>query len=46
MAKDTPHGNDQAEEIQRQIKQALSELEQIQNTQHSITSPADLVMLT
>jgi hypothetical protein len=43
MAKDTPNRNDQAEEIQRQIKQALSELEQIQNTQHSITSPADLL---
>ena len=42
MAKDTPRGNDQAEEIQRQINQAFNELEQIRNTRHSITSPADL----
>ena len=42
MAKDTPRGNDQAEEIQRQINQAFKELEQIRNTRHSITSPADL----
>ena len=42
MAEDTTSGNDQAEEIQRQINQAFNELEQIRNTQHSITSPADL----
>lgn len=42
MAEDTPSGIDQAEEIQRQINQAFKELEQIRNTQHSITSPADL----
>ncbi len=42
MAEVTPSGKDQAEEIQRQINQAFNELEQIRNTQHSITSPADL----
>ncbi len=42
MAEDTTSGNDQVEEIQRQINQAFIELEQIRNTQLSITSPADL----
>ena len=42
MAEETPNATDQAEEIQKQINQALKELDQIRNQQQSITTPAEL----
>jgi hypothetical protein len=42
MAEETPNEAGQAEEIQKQINQALKELDQIRNQRQSITTPADL----
>ena len=42
MAEQTPSEASQAEEIQKQINQALKELDQIRNQQQSITTPAEL----
>jgi hypothetical protein len=42
MAEETPKEAGQDEEIQKQINQALKELDQIRNQRQSITTPADL----
>jgi phosphoribosylformylglycinamidine (FGAM) synthase PurS component len=42
MADDTPGGINQADEIQNQLNQAFKELDQIRNTQQSITDPDGL----
>ena len=42
MAEDTTGGIDEADDIQNQINQALEELDQIRNTQQSITDPDGL----
>jgi len=42
MAEETPNEAGQAEEIQKQINQALKELDQIRNQRQSIATPADL----
>ena len=42
MAEIKPDEAGQAEEIQKQINQALTELDQIRNQRQSITTPADL----
>jgi hypothetical protein len=42
MAKGIPSETDQAEEIQKQINQALNEIDQIRNQRQSITTPAEL----
>ena len=42
MTEETPNEAGQAEEIQKQINQALKELDQIRNQRQSITTPEDL----
>jgi HD superfamily phosphodiesterase len=42
MAEITPNEAGQAEEIQKQINQALTELDQIRNQQQAITTPEEL----
>lgn len=42
MAKETPNEGVQSEEIQNQLNQAFKELDQIRNTQQSITDPDGL----
>lgn len=42
MAERTPNEAGQAEEIQKQISQALTELDQIRNQQQTITTPEEL----
>jgi HD superfamily phosphodiesterase len=42
MAEKQTSGTSREEEIQAQINEAFKELEQIRNTHHSITEPADL----
>ena len=42
MTEETPKEAGQGEEIQKQINQALKELDQIRNRRQSITTPADL----
>jgi HD superfamily phosphodiesterase len=42
MAEITPNEAGQAEEIQKQISQALTELDQIRNQQQAITTPEEL----
>jgi hypothetical protein len=42
MAEETPNEAGQTEEIQKQINQALKELDQIRNQRQSIATPADL----
>ena len=42
MTNETPNEAGQAEEIQKQINQALEELDRIRNQRQSITTPEDL----
>jgi hypothetical protein len=42
MADDTPGGTNQADDIQNQLNQAFKELDQIRNTQQSISDPDGL----